>query len=138
MKKILVLCTGNSCRSQIAEGYLRHFANGRFEVYSAGIETHGVNPRAIATMKEDGIDISGHTSNNLSEYSKLAFDYVITVCDNAKERCPFFPSAAEKFHHNFPDPAKATGNETEITEAFRQVRGLIKSYCQNFMNERLA
>lgn len=89
-KKILVLCTGNSCRSQIAEGYLRHFANGKAEIYSAGIETHGVNPRAVATMKEDGLDISKHTSNNIDEYKNIDFDFVITVCDKAKERCPFF------------------------------------------------
>src|SRR5690606_30000711 len=84
-KKILVLCTGNSCRSQLAEGYLRHFAGNRAEVYSAGIETHGVNPRAIAAMAEDGIDISGHTSNHVDEYRHIDFDYVITVCDNARE-----------------------------------------------------
>ena len=84
MKKILVLCTGNSCRSQLAEGYLRHFAGDKALVFSAGVETHGVNPRAIATMKEDGIDISGHSSNNILEYTGIEFDYVITVCDNAK------------------------------------------------------
>ena len=95
MKKVLVLCTGNSCRSQIAEGYLRHFVGDKAEVYSAGVETHGVNPRAIATMKEDGIDISKHTSNNIDEYFDIDFDFVITVCDNAKERCPFFPTNAE-------------------------------------------
>ncbi|WP_306568419.1 arsenate reductase ArsC [Flavobacterium lindanitolerans] len=106
MKKILVLCTGNSCRSQIAEGYLRYFAGDKAEVYSAGVETHGVNPKAIATMAEDGIDISGHTSNNITEYQGIDFDYVITVCDNAKERCPFFPSKAQKFHENFTDPAR--------------------------------
>lgn len=138
MKKILVLCTGNSCRSQIAEGYLRHFANGRAGIYSAGIETHGVNPRAIETMKEDGIDISGHTSNNITEYADLAFDYVITVCDNAKERCPFFPSNAQKFHHNFPDPAKATGSEADIMEAFRNVRNQIRTYSKEFIEEHLA
>src|ERR1044071_873434 len=88
MKKILVLCTGNSCRSQIAEGYLRYFSGEKADIYSAGIETHGVNPRAIATMLEDGIDISGHTSNNVDEYRDIAFDYVLTVCDNAKESCP--------------------------------------------------
>ena len=109
MKKILVLCTGNSCRSQIAEGYLRHFAGNKAEVYSAGIETHGVNPKAIATMKEDGIDISQHTSNNIDEYSNIDFDFVITVCDNAKERCPYFPSKAIKFHQNFPDQTKKYG-----------------------------
>src|SRR5690606_5812576 len=103
-KKILVLCTGNSCRSQIAEGYLRHFANGNEEVYSASVKTHGVNPKAIAIMQEDGIDISNHTSNNMDEYFDIDFDFVITVCDNAKERCPFFPTKAKKFHHNFSDP----------------------------------
>ena len=136
-KKILVLCTGNSCRSQIAEGYLRHFAGEKAEVYSAGVETHGVNPKAIATMKEDGIDISNHTSNNIDEYSAIAFDFVITVCDNAKERCPYFPTNAVKFHYNFPDPAKATGTEEEIKEQFRQVRQLVKDYCFDFVNKNL-
>ncbi|WP_341839749.1 arsenate reductase ArsC [Chitinophaga caseinilytica] len=134
MKKILVLCTGNSCRSQIAEGYLRHFAGDAAEVYSAGVETHGVNPRAIATMAEDGIDISGHTSNNISEYTDIDFDYVITVCDHAKERCPVFPSRAEQFHENFPDPAKATGTEEEVTEQFREVRQIIRNYFEQFVN----
>ncbi len=137
MKKVLVLCTGNSCRSQIAEGYLRHFANEKAEIYSAGVETHGVNPRAIATMKEDGIDISNHTSNNIDEYLNIDFDFVITVCDNAKERCPYFPTNAKKFHYNFPDPAKATGTEEEISTEFRRVRQLIKNYCQEFVDENL-
>ena len=132
-KKILVLCTGNSCRSQIAEGYLRHFTEGKAEIYSAGVETHGVNPRAIATMKEDGIDISGHTSNNIEEYRGIDFDYVITVCDNAKERCPFFPTKAQKFHQNFPDPAKATGTEKEIMAQFAAVRDQIKEYAREFV-----
>ena len=127
MKKILVLCTGNSCRSQIAEGYLRHFAGDHAEIYSAGVETHGVNPRAIAIMKEDGIDISAHTSNNIDEYRDIDFDFVITVCDNARERCPYFPTKAQKFHYNFPDPAKATGTETEIMAEFRTVRDMIKT-----------
>jgi len=135
MKKILVLCTGNSCRSQIAEGYLRHFANGNAEVYSAGVETHGVNPRAIAIMKEDSIDISRHTSNNIDEYHNIDFDFVITVCDNAKERCPFFPTNAQKFHYNFPDPAKAEGAESEILSEFRRVRNMIKVYSENIINE---
>ena len=134
-EKKLVLCTGNSCRSQIAEGYLRHFANGKAEIYSAGIETHGVNPRAVATMKEDGLDISNHTSNNIDEYKDFDFDFVITVCDNAKERCPFFPSKAKKFHYNFPDPAKATGTEKEILQQFRNVRQLIKEYCKQFVTD---
>lgn len=137
MKKILVLCTGNSCRSQIAEGYLRDFAGNKAEIFSAGVETHGVNPKAIAIMKEDGIDISHHTSNNIEEYRNIAFDFVITVCDHAKERCPFFPSTAKKFHENFPDPAKATGTDEEIMNAFRQTRDLIKNYCRDFVAENL-
>ena len=138
MKKILVLCTGNSCRSQMAEGYLRFFAGDKAKVYSAGIETHGVNPRAILTMKEDGINISGHTSNNISEYIGTDFDYVITVCDHAKERCPVFPSAARKFHHNFPDPAKALGTEAEIMEQFAAVRNEIKEFSRRFVEEYVA
>jgi arsenate reductase len=133
MQQILVLCTGNSCRSQLAEAYLRHYAQDAALVYSAGVETHGVNPRAIAVMQEDGIDISGHTSNHILEYQDIPFDYVITVCDHAKERCPYFPSSALKFHHNFPDPAKATGSEEEIREAFRAVREEIKVYCKQFI-----
>lgn len=137
MKKILVLCTGNSCRSQIAEAYLRSFAGNKAVVCSAGVETHGVNPRAIATMKEDGVDISGHTSNNIDEYRNIDFDFVITVCDNAKERCPFFPSNAKKFHYNFPDPAKTQGTEEEIQQQFRTVRQMIKEYCEKFVAENL-
>ena len=138
MKKVLVLCTGNSCRSQIAEAYLRHFAGEKAAIYSAGVETHGVNPRAISTMKEDGIDITQHTSNNIDEYVNIDFDFVITVCDNAKERCPFFPTKAKKFHQNFPDPAKATGTEEAILEQFREVRQMIKRYSQQFASENLS
>ena len=138
MKKVLVLCTGNSCRSQMAEGYLRHFAGNRATVYSAGIETHGVNPKAVASMAEDGIDISAHTSDNIDQYRGMAFDYVITVCDNAKERCPFFPTIAQRFHQNFPDPAKATGSEAEIMQQFRAVGQLIRAYCAAFVTSHLA
>ena len=137
MKKVLILCTGNSCRSQIAHGYLAHFAKGKAEVFSAGVETHGVNPRAIQTMKEDGIDITAHTSNNVNEYSGINFDYIITVCDNAKERCPYFPGTAKRFHYNFPDPAKATGTEEEIQAEFQRVRELIKEYILSFISENL-
>ena len=136
-KRILVLCTGNSCRSQIAEGYLRYFAGEKAEIYSAGVEIHGVNPRAIQTMMEDNIDISGHTSNNIDEYRNIDFDFVITVCDNAKERCPYFPTTAIKFHQNFPDPAKATGTDEEIKEQFRKVRDQIKAYCRQFVKDNL-
>ena len=135
MKNILVLCTGNSCRSQIAHGFLASMTTGKAIVYSAGVETHGVNPKATSTMKEIGIDISSHTSNHIKEYLGIDFDYVITVCDNAKERCPYFPTKAVKLHYNFPDPAKATGTNDEINEQFRAVRSLIKDYCEQFVNE---
>lgn len=138
MTKILVLCTGNSCRSQIAHGYLEHFTdNKKVKLYSAGVKTHGVNPRAIATMLEDGIDISNYTSNHIDEYTNIKFDYIITVCDHAKERCPYFPTDALKFHYNFPDPAKAIGTEDEIKIQFREVRELIKNYCQKFVEDNL-
>lgn len=137
MKKVLVLCTGNSCRSQIAEGYLRHFVGKRALIYSAGIETHGVNPEAIATMKEDGIDISKHTSNSIDEYRTVAFDFVITVCDNAQENCPYFYTNATKFHFNFPDPAKFSGTEEEVKSEFKKVRQQVKAYCENFVKVHL-
>ena len=134
MKNILVLCTGNSCRSQIAHGYLEHFTDSNnVKVYYAGVETHGVNPKAIAIMEEEGIDISQHTSNNIDEYFDIPFDYVVTVCDNAKERCPFFPTKAQKFHYNFPDPAKAIGSEEEVLQEFRKVREQIKVYVAAFL-----
>lgn len=136
-KNVLVLCTGNSCRSQIAEGYLRHFAGERATIYSAGIEAHGVNPKSIATMLEDGLDISGHTSNTIDEWAHIEFDYILTVCDNANERCPYFPGQAIRHHQNFPDPSKTTGTDEEIMNEFRAVRHLIKAYCQTFVTENL-
>ena len=132
-----MLCTGNSCRSQIAEGYLRNFAGDVADIYSAGIETHGVNPKAIQTMKADGIDISGHTSNHINEYMDIEFDYIITVCDHAKESCPYFLNKAVKLHQNFPDPAKATGTESEIDVEFERVRNIIKGYTQAFTQQYL-
>jgi len=137
MKNILVLCTGNSCRSQLAEGYLRFFADDKANVYSAGIETHGVNPKAVQVMAEEGIDISNHTSNHVDEYKDIQFDQVITVCDNAKEACPFFPGNVERFHFNFPDPAKATGSPEEIMNEFRRVRDMIKLYTAQFVKDRV-
>ena len=134
-KKILVLCTGNSCRSQIAEAYLRKFAGEKAEIFSAGVEVHGLNPKAVKTMAEDGIDISKQTSNHVDEYMHLNFDFVITVCDNAKEACPYFPGQAKKIHHNFKDPANATGSEEQIAESFRNVRDEIKSWVQDFVNQ---
>ena len=136
-KNILVLCTGNSCRSQIAEGYLRHFAGEKANIYSAGIETHGLNPTAIKVMLEDGIDISKQTSNNVKEYEDIEFDMIITVCDHAKENCPYLPSNAIRFHHNFPDPAKEKGTEEEILKKFREVRDLIKIFSRDFIAENI-
>lgn len=136
-KNILVLCTGNSCRSQIAHGYLQYFAGEKALVYSAGVETHGVNPKAIAIMQEDGIDISNHSSNHVLEYKDIPFDFVITVCDHAKETCPYFPTNALRLHYNFPDPSKLKGTEAEIHAEFTRVRGLIKDYCQKFVAAHL-
>lgn len=132
MKNILVLCTGNSCRSQMAHGYLEHFLGPRAQVYSAGVETHGVNPRAVAAMMEDGVYIAHHTSNHVDEYAGIAFDHIITVCDHARERCPYLPGPALRTHHNFPDPAKASGTEAEIRAAFRAVRDEVKTWCADF------
>ena len=137
MKNILVLCTGNSCRSQLAQGYLQNFAGGKAQIYSAGIETHGVNPKAIQVMAEDGIDISHHTSNHVDEYADIPFDDVITVCDNANEACPFFPGNVKRFYHNFPDPAKAKGSPEEVLDEFRKVRDLIKVYAENFVKQNI-
>lgn len=131
---ILILCTGNSCRSQMAQGWLEHYDEQKnLNVYSAGIETHGVNPKAIQVMKESGVDISQHTSNHLDEYRDIDFDYVITVCDHARENCPYFPSKANRIHQNFSDPAKATGSEEEVLQEFRRVRDEIEAYCREFI-----
>lgn len=132
-KRILVLCTGNSCRSQMAHGYLNAFGNGDAEVYSAGIETHGLNQNAVIVMKEDGVDISHHTSNNITEYQHMEFDFVLTVCDNARENCPYFPAKVKTFHQNFPDPAKATGSAESVMDEFRKVREMIRGYTREFM-----
>ncbi len=139
MKNVLVLCTGNSCRSQMAHGYLNHLQNDLAKIYSAGIETHGLNPGAVAIMKEDGIDISHHTSNHVDEYEGMDWDYIITVCDHAKEHCPYIPSKnAQRIHQNFKDPSKVKGSEEEIHEAFAQTRNSIKQFCLNFVKEELA
>nr|WP_294794681.1 arsenate reductase ArsC [uncultured Mucilaginibacter sp.] len=133
MKKVLVLCTGNSCRSQMAHGYLKFFAGDAALIYSAGLETHGVNPKAIQVMAEDHIDISSHTSNNVNEYTDIDFDAVITVCDNANEACPYFSGKVARFHQNFPDPAKATGSVEKVMDEFRSVRNMIKAYSADFV-----
>lgn len=138
MKNILVLCTGNSCRSQMAHGYLNEFAKTKANIYSAGIETHGLNPGAVSIMKEDQIDISNHTSNHVDEYSNVDFDYIITVCDHANENCPFIPSKnAKRFHHNFFDPSKVVGSDEEKHSAFLKARNEIKAYFKTFVNDYL-
>ena len=138
MKNILVLCTGNSCRSQMAHGYLEKLQDGRANIYSAGIETHGLNPGAVTIMAEDGIDITHHSSNHLNEYLDIDFDYILTVCDHANENCPFIPSKkAKRLHHNFSDPAKVEGTPEERYEAFLKVRNEIKEYCQKFILREL-
>ena len=132
MIKILVLCTGNSCRSQIAEGYLKLFLKGKAQVLSAGTKNHEINKYAIETMKCDGIDISTHSSNNVSEFKKIKFDYVITVCDHAKETCPIFISnGSTKIHKNFFDPSSITKSE-KIKRAFELCRDEIKKFCYDF------
>ena len=136
-KNVLVLCTGNSCRSQMAHGYLKHFAGEKANIYSAGVEIHGLNPFAVGIMAEDHIDISKNTSNHVDEYADINFDYVITVCDHANESCPVFPSTAKKLHHNFTDPSKASGAAKQIIEAFRNTRNEIKNYSKQFVEESL-
>ena len=117
----------------MAEGYLRHFAKDAATIYSAGVKKTFVNPRAIAIMQEDGIDISNHTSNLVDEYFDIPFNFIITVCDNAKETCPYFPSTAIKLHQNFFDPSHVEGTEEEITSAFRKTRDEIKVFCREFV-----
>ena len=119
----------------MAEGYLRFLSKRKANIYSGGIETHGVNPLATTVMKEDKIDISQHTSNHVNEFMNVEFDHIITVCDYAKENCPYFPSKAKKWHQNFEDPAKAIGTEEEVLNSFRIIREQIRNYCEEFTNE---
>lgn len=135
VKKILILCTGNSCRSQMAEGYLRSLSPTGTLVYSAGIETHGLNQRAVRVMGEDGIDISNQQSNHVDEYAAIDFDLILTVCDHAQQKCPYFPSNAIKIHQSFPDPAQVQGSEEVILLAFRNCRDLIKTYCAQLVEQ---
>ena len=131
--KILFLCTGNSCRSQMAEGWARHLKAEVLVPYSAGIETHGLNPNAVKVMAECGVDISKQRSKHLSELSDIAFDYVVTVCDSARESCPLYPGTAQVVHVGFDDPpqlAKGARNEEETLNHYRRVRDEIKSFIQ--------
>jgi arsenate reductase len=132
-KRVLILCTGNSARSQMAEGLLRHMAGELFEVESAGVEPSHVREQAIEAMRERGIDISGQHSKSVDEFAGQAFDYVITVCDNANERCPVFPGKTERIHWSFDDPAAAEGDETARLAVFRRVRDEIESRLREFI-----
>ena len=137
-KKILILCTGNTCRSQMAEGFLKSF-DDELEVFSAGVKPEGrVNPNAVKVMEEIGIDISGGVPQDVNEFIDMNFDYVITVCDNAKETCPVFTgNVEERLHIGFEDPADATGTEEEILCVFRKVRDEIKKDFKDFYFNKL-
>lgn len=132
MQRVLILCTGNSARSQMAEGLLRSVAGGRFEVHSAGTRPGAVRPEAITVMGEIGIDISRHRSKHVDEFADQAFDYVLTVCDNAKESCPVYPGFTNRLHRSFDDPAAVTGSEAERLAAFRRVRDEIRAFLECF------
>lgn len=129
---VLFLCTGNSCRSQIAEGWANHLKHDIIEAHSAGIRPIGVNPKTIKVMAEAGVDISGHTSKRIDDLVGVDFDYVVTVCDNAREECPIFPGRAKLVHKAFDDPYYATGSEEEIMAEFRRVRDQIKAFVEQF------
>jgi arsenate reductase len=133
MTRVLILCTGNSARSQMAEGLLRSFGGDRFEVVSAGTKPSIVRPEAIAVMSELGIDISSHRSKHFQEFDGQHFDYVITVCDNANESCPIFPDDTERIHWSFPDPATVAGGEAERLAAFRGVRDALAESLRGFV-----
>jgi arsenate reductase len=128
--KVLFLCTGNSCRSQMAEGWAKHLLGDRVDAYSAGVETHGLNPRAVQVMAEAGVDISGQRSQEVDEFLDLAPDLVVTVCDNAAERCPVLPGSPRTVHHSFRDPAGAHGSENEVLPVFRSVRDEIRDFVR--------
>lgn len=128
LPKVLFLCTGNSCRSQMAEGWARVLLHDRIRAYSAGVETHGLNPRAVLVMGEAGVDISEQRSQHVDEFADLAPDLVVTVCDHAAEVCPTFPGARRMLHHAFEDPARAAGDEESVLRVFRRVRDEIRAF----------
>jgi arsenate reductase len=133
-KRVLILCTGNSARSQMAEGLLRYDAGKKFDVESAGTKPGSVRPEAIAVMREAGIDITGHRSKHVDDFQGQDFDYVITVCDKARETCPVFFDEAEKLYHDFEDPAAVTGSEAQRLAVFRHVRDELRAYLRDFSN----
>jgi arsenate reductase len=134
--RVLILCTANSARSQMAEGLLRHDAGDRVEVASAGTHPGHVRPEAIAVMQEIGIDLSSHRSKHVDAFGSEAFDYVITVCDNANENCPIYPGHGTRLHHGFDDPAAVSGDEEARLASFRRVRDEIRAFLRTFVQER--
>lgn len=130
-KKILILCTGNSARSQMAEGLLKHITQGEYEINSAGTKPSIVRPEAVKVLEEINIDISNNRSKSVDEFTELKIDYVLTVCDNAKEICPYFPAKTKLIHYSFNDPAEIEGSEEGRLAAFRKVREEIKNYLEN-------
>ena len=135
-KRVLIICTGNSARSQMAEGLLRHDARDRFDVFSAGVNPTQVRPEAIAAMREIGIDISGQRSKSVDQFIGQDFDYIVTVCDNARETCPVFPGKAARIHQAFEDPPPSSAADTDsMMTIFRRVRDEIKEWMKGFISE---
>ena len=137
MKKVLIVCTGNSCRSQMAEGWIREFTFDKVQVFSAGTHPEEVNPFAIKVMQMECIDIAHHESNLVDDYLNINLDYVITVCDDANENCPHLSLTAKKIHKSFPDPAKAKGDKTQVILAYMKVRDMLKGFCKDFVQNEL-
>lgn len=137
MKNVLVLCTGNSCRSQMAEGWIRYYAGNEAEIFSAGIEAHGLNSYAVQVMADAFIDISKQRSKTVDDLPEIEFDYIITVCDNAKEKCPFLAGKGLRLHKSFPDPSAFKGTEEEKIKQFTELREMIEDYCFDFVHTHI-
>ena len=136
-KQVLFLCTGNSCRSQMADGIINHDFSTQIEAFSAGTEPHGLNPKAVQVMAEIGIDISANSSDHISKYDGQSFDYVITLCGDANEKCPLFFGGVKRMHVGFDDPPKATGTEEEVLNVYRRVRDEIRQQLGDFFRREL-
>ncbi len=138
MKRVLFLCTGNSCRSQMADGLINHDFAGQIEAFSAGTEPHGLNPKAVEVMAEAGIDISANSSDHISKYEGQSFDYVITLCGDANDKCPLFFGGVKRIHIGFDDPPKATGSDEEVMNVYRRVRDEIRTQLGDYFRNELA
>lgn len=137
MKSVLILCTGNSCRSQMAEGWIKHYAGDMADVFSAGLVAHGLNPYSVAVMKQVNIDISGYRSKTIHELPPRSYDYIITLCDNAREKCPELPGEAIRIHKSFEDPAEFSGSESEMLKIFTGLRNAIENFSFDFVNANI-